>query len=818
LSKQLRLDVAQLTDVGRKRPHNEDNMAYVIPKDEQVMARKGALFIVADGMGGHAAGEVASEIAVDTVSNVYYQDDNDDIATSLVHAIKRANTLIHQRAAENMLRSGMGTTCVAAVLRGSTAYIANVGDSRTYLVRRGEVRQISQDHSWVEEQVRAGLLTRDQARSHAQRNVITRCLGTQAEVEVDVFTEQLEEGDCFVLCSDGLSGLVSDDDLRAIIDQYVPQESVYHLVERANDNGGPDNITAIVMRVQEVGWEPPSIRRNGHISAREGGEDAITDAKTLGMPLQVGNGHVPSASLRMPTGPLLSPDNVAAPQPVSQMPRRKRSRLLYPTLVIFILLAVTLVGSGAYYFLHLNTTDFDGSIKKAQSLIMQAKDDVTNKNPNQALQYLASAQTILRSVESGSLTDVQRGRVNTLLGDFTQTAKAAITSYNQQSSIIALPCSTTKTTAVNNGSTNTQANSIATTVQVQNAKGGPKTFSYVLGEDHHLYQLDTNGSLVNKLSSLPNNTQVRKIASDNSHLLALTMLPAQGNTAASYSLNLLTPGESGALTSTNSTGIDPASLQGGKTPTLLTAWGEDVYVVLTSNTSQTAATILYYTIGKNNKLNPGPGQNTVTISASTSIDSIAAFPERRLFFLFNGGSVQSLSFSGGTQTPVPVVVQPSIAAPLPIGPNDFSSNVSVPTPIIQSSTPQSPMFLQVPGGASLVTASVADTLHLYIVDNGNHRVLDLKMMQGTGSAITPTAAASPTPGNTGGGVAGTPPGNPVTMQLNQQYTSPHLLTHVKSIVVDPNDTLVYLLAQSDQNPSMLNLVSVNMSQNMACTS
>src|SRR6202158_2483486 len=134
LAKQLRLDPPQLTDVGRKREHNEDNMAYVIPKYPQVMARKGALFIVADGMGGHAAGEVASEIAVDTVSNAYYQGDSDDAAVSLLYAIRRANSLIHQRAAENMLRSGMGTTCVAAVLRGNVAYIANVGDSRAYLI------------------------------------------------------------------------------------------------------------------------------------------------------------------------------------------------------------------------------------------------------------------------------------------------------------------------------------------------------------------------------------------------------------------------------------------------------------------------------------------------------------------------------------------------------------------------------------------------------------------------------------------------------------------------------------------------------------
>ncbi|HEY3993187.1 MAG TPA: Stp1/IreP family PP2C-type Ser/Thr phosphatase, partial [Ktedonobacteraceae bacterium] len=261
MAKLLRLDVAQLTDVGRKREHNEDNMAYVIPKDPQVMARKGALFIVADGMGGHAAGEVASEIAVDTVSNAYYQDENDDVPASLLQSIRRANAAIHQRAAENMLRSGMGTTCVAAVLRGNLAYIANVGDSRAYFVRKSRIYQISQDHSWVAEQVRAGLLTEEQARTHAQRNVITRSLGTQPEVEIDIFREILEEGDTLVLCSDGLSGLVNDEDLLRTVDQFVPQESVYHLVERANENGGPDNITAIVARVQEVGAETANVRQ-----------------------------------------------------------------------------------------------------------------------------------------------------------------------------------------------------------------------------------------------------------------------------------------------------------------------------------------------------------------------------------------------------------------------------------------------------------------------------------------------------------------------------------------------------------------------------
>src|SRR5438477_9409040 len=260
-------------------------------------------------MGGQAAGEVANEIEIYTVSNMYYQDDSDEVATSLLRAIKRANALIHQRAAENMLRSGMGTTCVAAVLRGNMAYIANVGDSRAYIVHGGQVKQVSQDHSWVAEQVRAGLLTEDQARTHAQRNVITRCLGTQADVEIDVFPEQLEDKDALVLCTDGLSGLVSDDEIRRIVDQSGPQDSVYHLVQRANENGGPDNITAIVVSVQEAGWEPPTVRRPVPVGGREVGEDSTLLGLSNGSPAAAattvaGDAHVSSSSLRFSSGPL----------------------------------------------------------------------------------------------------------------------------------------------------------------------------------------------------------------------------------------------------------------------------------------------------------------------------------------------------------------------------------------------------------------------------------------------------------------------------------------------------------------------------------
>jgi len=803
LSKQLRLDVAQLTDVGRKRPHNEDNMAYVIPKDPQVMIKKGALFVVADGMGGHAAGEVASEIAVDTVSYAYYQEDDDDIAVSLLRAIKRANTLIHQRAAENMLRSGMGTTCVAGVLRGNTAYIANVGDSRTYLVRNGQVRQISQDHSWVAEQVRAGLLTEEQARSHAQRNVITRCLGTQADVEVDIFAEELEEGDSFILCSDGLSGFISDDDLRAIVNQYMPQESVYHLVERANENGGPDNITAIVVRVQEVGWEPPTAHRNGHANGRDiTNETTLTDAQTPGFALQGRSGRTLSAPLTMGTGLLHPSESVTAPQPALQSSSGRR-RLLYPTLVLFILLMVTLVGSGIYYFLHINSpADFAGQFKNAQTLITQGQSDVNTNNSAQALQKLSKAQTILLSLQGSALTDTQKKQVNSLMStSFTTTVKSAVASYNAQAAITTLPCNSTKATPVDTGGTNAIASSIAT---IQNGNN-PKPFSYVLAEDNNVYQLSANKILSNSYQA-PNNTKVLNIASDGSRLLALIGTVTQGTASAPYGLVLLTPDGSGALKQAEAPlSIDVMFTKDGNTPKLLAAWGTDVYVVLTAPTS---STILSYTADKNGKLASAPGKYSTTLSTSNAIISIAAFPNHQLFLLATDGSVQSLMFAGGTQTlPTAVSVQHAIAPPLPFDAKGFNPTTRITAPPQQQS-----QFLQLPGAKFLVAASVDTVPHLYILDDSTyHRVLNLETAKGVVAAATTTPVGTATRN-----ASGTPTAS-VTVQLDQQYASSQLLSNVRGMVSDPKAAIVYLIAQNDANPSVRNLITVDMTQNAQCT-
>jgi serine/threonine protein phosphatase PrpC len=250
----LHLEIGQLTDIGRKRKTNEDNLNSVIPRDPQIMATKGALFVVADGMGGHAKGEVASQLVVETVCETYYRSQDQDIATALRSAVNYANSTVYWQDQKDGVRdvSGMGSTCIAAVVLGESVYIANVGDSRAYIVRNGEARQITLDHSWVEELVRAGQITAEQARTHERRNVITRSIGTQEEVEVDIFTEPVQDGDVLVLCTDGLSSLVEDNEISAIVEQYGPQESVSHLIECANERGGNDNVTAIVARVAQA--------------------------------------------------------------------------------------------------------------------------------------------------------------------------------------------------------------------------------------------------------------------------------------------------------------------------------------------------------------------------------------------------------------------------------------------------------------------------------------------------------------------------------------------------------------------------------------
>jgi len=242
-----KLQAVKLTDVGRVRSHNEDYVDFYVPPDARQLERKGAIYLVADGMGGHQAGEVASQGAVELVIGRYYSDTTHDVGTSLVRAFRAANKLIYDQAQADPAKAGMGTTLVAAVILGRKVYLANVGDSRAYLINKAGIVQITEDHSWVEEQVRAGLLTPEQAVHHPQRNLVTRALGTKPSVDVDLFEGELGRGDFLLMCSDGLTGRVEDQEITSLVAGHPLEEAARLLVALANERGGNDNITVLLV-------------------------------------------------------------------------------------------------------------------------------------------------------------------------------------------------------------------------------------------------------------------------------------------------------------------------------------------------------------------------------------------------------------------------------------------------------------------------------------------------------------------------------------------------------------------------------------------
>jgi protein phosphatase len=234
------------TDVGKTRDHNEDSFGVGAPEQAE---RLGDLLVICDGMGGHAAGEVASKIGVETILSIYYGEASEDRAHVLEQAFEQANEQIYARG-----NGSMGTTGVAALLLHDALHIANVGDSRAYLIRDGEIRQISRDHSFVGDQVAAGLITPDQARSSPHRNVITRALGYQSGVTVDLFRWPLQIDDIIVLCSDGLHGLVTDAEIAQVAGEAAPDDAVHQLIDLANSRGGTDNITVAIAQVEQLDW------------------------------------------------------------------------------------------------------------------------------------------------------------------------------------------------------------------------------------------------------------------------------------------------------------------------------------------------------------------------------------------------------------------------------------------------------------------------------------------------------------------------------------------------------------------------------------
>jgi protein phosphatase len=236
-----------LTDIGRRRESNQDQL--LVDDDAGIYA-------VADGMGGHAAGEVASQIAIEALADGMgggswkpQTASREEIVGRLRNAFEEGNRRICESVVSRGEWRGMGTTIVALVAAGDRALIGHVGDSRAYLLRDGRLHRLTNDHSWVSEQVRLGLLTDEEAHKHPMRNIITRALGNREELEIDVTEESFQDGDVFLLCSDGLSSMLSDEEILGTLCESSedPETACRALVEQANDRGGDDNITVVVI-------------------------------------------------------------------------------------------------------------------------------------------------------------------------------------------------------------------------------------------------------------------------------------------------------------------------------------------------------------------------------------------------------------------------------------------------------------------------------------------------------------------------------------------------------------------------------------------
>jgi PPM family protein phosphatase len=244
------------TDVGRVRSENQDFGTFTNAADERGKTPGGRLMIVADGMGGHRGGATASRIAGETVKTLYLSNGSDDIAAALRHALTQANTKIFNEAQTNADLRGMGTTTSALVVRGTEAWFAHVGDSRIYFVRGDEIRQLTEDHSLVASMVREGLLTQKEAEHHPRRNVLQRSMGVSESVDIDIVGPlEVQELDTFILCSDGLHGLVTPNEIKDIVLAKDIGDAADTLVDRSLERGAPDNVTVIVARVERDDYD-----------------------------------------------------------------------------------------------------------------------------------------------------------------------------------------------------------------------------------------------------------------------------------------------------------------------------------------------------------------------------------------------------------------------------------------------------------------------------------------------------------------------------------------------------------------------------------
>lgn len=277
----MRLDIAALSDIGRRKKNNEDS--YIVVREgakDLRLFKEGALVCVADGLGGHTGGEIASKLAVKIVGEIAKEkpakipqngesgdERNEGPLPRVRAAIEKANESIFQTNKDLVrTRRPMGTTVLTGVIYPKKLYIGNVGDSRCYHIRDGEILAQTEDHSWVDEQVKMGLMSKVEAESDRRKNIVTRCVGTHEEVTVDTYRWHIVPGDMLLMCTDGLVNMVTDDDIRKEFQRNASAaEIAQRLVNKANENGGKDNVTVVVVNISPAPMRMMYMRATGFL-------------------------------------------------------------------------------------------------------------------------------------------------------------------------------------------------------------------------------------------------------------------------------------------------------------------------------------------------------------------------------------------------------------------------------------------------------------------------------------------------------------------------------------------------------------------------
>ncbi len=734
LAKKLRLAIGELTDVGRRRERNQDNVAHQIPTDDETLQRRGALFIVCDGMGGHAAGEVASQLAIDTIRRTYYGAEHHDVITALAHAVEQANGAIYGHAHEHPELTGMGTTCVAVAVVGGRAFVVNVGDSRAYLVRSAKMRQITQDHSWVAEQVRVGLLTEDQARHHSHRNVITRSIGTQPSVTADLFIETIRDGDRLLLCSDGLHGYVDERAIeREMVAEERPDDAAHRLIAMANANGGLDNITALVVNLLEVPEPAEELVLPSGITA---GQTASAAAESNTRPLPIVTAPVAAVGSAPANGHAIG-SGLAAGAGAARSKRSTGRRVVWGLLQIAALLVLG-IGTWAYFF-----GPLAGSRSTAQHVsadLAHAKttiDQSGSQDPIAALAALAKdRQQLLDDLNGTDLSADQRKQLQDKLTSLQSAIQSAMQRYNSAALIRPL----SGTTLVSYGdSANACTPPLATGPEpLQKVTGlqgvtapAPKSgsapssrFFYVLSNGV-VYELITpvDGTQapasgpVKCAQILPQGfTRTQAIATDGQTLDMLSQRADNSYAVVSTTADSFNP--DGSLHFTPATTFNVPTSQ-GEQPTHLAAQGGTVYITFEQNSGADAG--LWIFSGDPSK---GP---TRTVTLPHPVTSMV-ISSGTLYLLLIDGGIGQLDSTPGYKANV-------VTAPPPLPTDAASYVVATPVPTPQATNPTTGTHF---GPGAVIAVDPANQNRLLVGDVAASRLVRFT----TGSAgANPTLAA-----------------------------------------------------------------------------